>query len=50
VARGNLETAEDSLGELRALPAGLHAEAHMRCHWPGWRSASGLPQASSPER
>ena len=27
VARGDLETAEHSLGELRALPAGLHAEA-----------------------
>jgi DNA-binding CsgD family transcriptional regulator/tetratricopeptide (TPR) repeat protein len=27
-ARGDLETAERTLGELRALPAGLHAEAH----------------------
>ena len=27
VARGDLETAEHSLGELRVLPAGLHAEA-----------------------
>jgi ATP/maltotriose-dependent transcriptional regulator MalT len=27
VARGDLETAERTLGELRALPAGLHAEA-----------------------
>jgi ATP/maltotriose-dependent transcriptional regulator MalT len=27
VARGDLDTAEHTLGELRALPAGLHAEA-----------------------
>jgi tetratricopeptide (TPR) repeat protein len=48
VARGDLETAEHTLGELRALPAGLHAEAQYALPLARLESASASASASSP--